>query len=105
MTEAKIVHGTLEQPIHTNGQYLLMEAGIENNTYTTQEFIKLINGVSLDAIRTQEGKKDVTNQRVFMQSFAELGNTVTIKDFNPDKAELEKFVNTTFKEMYDRLNK
>ena len=105
MVEPRIVYGTLEQPIHRNGQYLLMKAGIIDGIYQTQEFIDRINGVSLDDIRTQEGKRDVGVQRNFMQSFAKMGSTVTIRDFNPDEAELERFVNTTFREMFGEVFK
>ena len=104
MSEPKIVYGTLEQPIHRNGQYLLMEAEITVGTYRTPDFIDRINAVSLDGIGTQEGRKDVGVQRNFMQLFAKGGDTVTIKDFNPDRAELEGFVNTTFREMCDQLH-
>ena len=104
MPEPAIVYGTLEQPIHPNGQYLLMKAGIDNETYTTQEFIDLINGVSLDGVLTEEGRRDVNNMRNVMKSFTGMGDTVTIKDFNPDEEYLEKFVNTTFQKMYDQLH-
>ena len=100
MPEPTIVYDTLEQPIHTNGEYLLMKAGITDGTYPTQEFIAKLDDVSLDGIRTQEGKRDVGVQRNFMKTFAGMGDTVTVKDFNPKEAELVRFVNTTFREMF-----
>jgi len=104
MGEPKIIYGTLEQPIHTNGQYLLMEAGITNGIYKRDEFIEKIRAVPLDKVRKEECRRDVYNQRVAIESLAGLGETVTIKDFEPDRAELEEFVDTTFKEIRDRLH-
>lgn len=104
MREPMIVYGTLVQPLHRNAQYLLMEAGITNGCYPTHEFIDRINHVPLDSIRTEEGKRDVAFSRDFLVSFAEMGDTVTISDFNPDKPALERFVNTTFREMYNQLH-
>ena len=105
MSEPTIVYGTLEQPIHTNGQYLLMKAEITDGTYTTQDFIDKMNSVSLDEITLKKGRSDVNNLRTFMQTFAEKGDTVTIRDFNPDREYLETFVNTSFQEVYEKLNR
>jgi len=102
MEEPTIVYGTLEQPMHTNAQYLLMEAGIGNREYPTPEFIEAIEGVSLDGIRKAECKRDVEVQKSFLKSFAGMGDTVTIKNFNPDREKLESFVDITFGEMYDQ---
>ena len=105
MSEPIIVYGSVEQSIHTNGQYLLMKAEITDGTYTAQEFIDKINGVSLDEITLEKGRSDVDVQRKFMNSFAGMGETVTISDFNPDKEYLEKFVNTSFQDIHERLNR
>lgn len=105
MPEPTIVYGTMEQPMHTNAQYLLMQAGIANGTYPTQEFIEAINGVSLDGITKDECRRDVENQRQFLQTFAQMGETVTVQNYQPDKARLEAFVSTTFREMHNQLNR
>jgi len=103
MTQPTIVYGTLEQPLHPNAQYLLMRAGLGNGEYPAQQFIQAINGVPLDDIRKDECRRDVSNQRNFLTTFAQMGQTVTIKDFTPHPKELEAFVDATFKEMHDRM--
>ena len=104
MPEPTIVYGALEQPMHTNAQYLLMQAKLGNGTYPTREFIEAINGVSLDGITKDECRKDVKNQRSFLITFAQMGKTVTIKNYQPDRARLEAFVSTTFREMYEQVH-
>lgn len=99
MSEPKIMYGiALERPIHLDGQYLLMEAGITDGTYPTKDFIDRIKGVSLDKISIEEGERAVRAERKGMASLAGIGDTVTIRDFNPDRAELEGFVNTTIRD-------
>jgi len=105
MPEPKIFFGDLEQPLHTNAEYLLMKAGIENGTYSSQEFIDAINNVSLENIRKEECKRDLEIQRQFLNSFSQMGDNITISNYSPDKEKLESFVNTTFREMYDELHR
>ena len=107
MVEPKIVYGIVEQGIHTNGQYLLMEADISNGVYKTSEFIEMVNSVSLDGIAIEKNKSDVNVLRGFMVNLAStMGETVTIKNFYPDREALETFVNiTTFEGMYKELHR
>ena len=80
-----------------------MKANLENKTYPTPEFIKAIENVSLDDVNKKECRHDIEVQRSFLKNFAMIGNTVTIKNFYPDKRKIENFVSTTFREMYDNL--
>jgi hypothetical protein len=105
MVRPTITYGTFEQPMHTNAQYLLMEASIWNGTYPTQEFIEAINRVSLRGIIKDECRGDLEIQKASLQSFAKLGDTITIKDYYPNRRKLEEFVNTTFSTMHARLTR
>ncbi len=98
-----VVYGELEQPMHKTAQYLLMQANLINRVYLPYEFIEAINKVALDKVPEGECRNDVENQRIFLRALAKTADTVTIKNFQPDRAALEEFVNTTFKEMHDRL--
>ncbi|NTV23692.1 MAG: hypothetical protein HGA85_04930 [Nanoarchaeota archaeon] len=101
--QPQIYYGSLQQPLHPNAQYLLMQAEIGNGTYQTAEFMQKINAVSLDGITSSEGQRDVRNARTFMQSFSALGSTIKIEGFEPNREKLESFVNTTFAEMRTAL--
>ncbi len=103
MKQPKIYYGNLEQPLHRNAQYLLMEAGITDGQYPTKEFLEKVDAVSLERVRKDECRRDVENQRVFLRTFAKGNSTITIKDFHPDREDLENFVDTTFAEMHRRL--
>ncbi len=103
MTEPKIYYGTMEQSLHKNAQYIFMEAGLLNGTYNRAEFVDRINKISFDRIEKEECKRDLQNQKLFLESMSHLGETVTIKDFMPNRKDLVTFVNTTFREMRDRL--
>ena len=82
-----------------------MKAELGNGDYPTQQFIEAISGVRLDGIAKEECRREVFNQRNFLSTFARLGQTVTIKDFTPNREKLEAFVNTTFREMHDKLQR
>ncbi|MBT3985057.1 hypothetical protein HOD38_00725 [archaeon] len=99
MNEPTITYGVFEQPLHTNGQYLLMEADIGNREYSTTDFIAAIEGVDVSRVLTGEGRRDVGNQRMVLKTMARMADTVTIANFEPDRVALERFVNTTFAQM------
>ncbi|MDO8657091.1 MAG: hypothetical protein Q7K45_07705 [Nanoarchaeota archaeon] len=103
MTEPKIVYGTLEQSLHSNAQYLLMQAGIGNGTYTPRDFIEAIERVSLDTIAKPECKRDLVVQRNFLRTMAGGKERIVLRDFQPDRERLEAFVNTTFDDILGNL--
>ncbi|MFC1754219.1 hypothetical protein ACFL96_12660 [Thermoproteota archaeon] len=103
MKEPTIYYGTLQQPLHTDAQYLLMKAGIENGEISEQEFLDAIDGVSLDCVTKEECRRNVHNQRIFLRQFSRDKKTIRIEGFEPDEEKLESFVNTTFREAYEQL--
>ena len=102
-TSPRIFDAIEGQPIHSDAQYLLLKAGIGNGAYASREFVEAIDGVSFDEVTKGECRRNIELHRDFMLDCAGRFETVTITDFHPDVRELGEFVNTTFREMYERF--
>ena len=88
-----------EQPLHPNAQYLIMQAGIENGTYDAAEFLERIMRVPTEEIQNEEGRHELRNQKIIFDVLTQQTKQVTIRNFAPDRARLEAFVETSFIEL------
>ncbi|MAG39053.1 hypothetical protein CMO90_03100 [Candidatus Woesearchaeota archaeon] len=99
----KIYYEELEQRINLSGEYLLMKANITNGEYKTNSFLEKINAVSVEDILTEEGRKDINNQKTFFRIMSQKADKITIDNFKPNKEQLSYFVNHSIEEFYNGI--
>lgn len=92
------------QPLHSNHQYLCMQASIENGVYEATSFLDKIDAVDISDIPQGECRKALQNAK---QTLRRLVGTdqVEIKDFIPDRKSLDRFVRSTFEEIRLRMER
>jgi len=98
--EYQMLEGPIQSYLSFNMQYLLMLAGVETRTYDPGEFLSAIDRASLDGIASAQRKRAISDVKSILAMAAKRASSVTIKDFSPNRQELEDIMLMPFRERH-----
>ena len=92
MAGTEIDYGAEHKKPDEHGNYILMKAGLTNRKYTPAEFLTAIDVLEWPDTVHQTRISSLGVARVVMEALAKRASSVTIRDFEPNQAELERIM-------------